>query len=327
MGLINAFQTAKSEVQEIKEEITSSGMWTVPEGVTEIEVRLFGGGGGGGGSSSGGGGGYMAYAKMTVTPGTQYAITIGAGGAANTAGGATSFGTSLTAQGGQPGTSTGGGNGGTGGGGAVRSNKASYGGNGQYGGGGGGYGHYISTGNFASPVITHAGLGGVYGGNGARGGSSSRYIVAQPGVDSNGGKNYCSYDNTNNGTSTNKYYGAGGGGGYKANGGDAYAMDSSERVESYGAGGGGGWEGGDGGSGGYAANGGEAMGGGGGGYGPLKLAEDGRYKDYASNIDYKIGGRGGLGYGAGGGGAAGVEERLPGAGAPGICIIKYKAVT
>lgn len=318
MGLIGAFQTVKPE--PIKEEITTSGTWTVPEGVTEIEVRLFGGGGGG--ATSGGGGGYMAYAKMTVTPGTQYAITIGAGGAADTAGGATSFGTSLTAQGGQPGSSTGGGDGGTGGGGAVESDKASYGGNGQYGGGGGGYSHYKISSSIPTTSCTGYGLGGVYGGNGAVGGA--RYIAAQPGIDSNGGKNYCSYDGTNNGTSTNGYYGAGGGGGYKANGGDAYAMGSDTNVSSYGGGGGGGWEGGDGGSGGYASNGGDVMGGGGGGYGPLKLAEDGKYKNYPSDAAYKIGGRGGLGYGAGGGGGSGVEEGLPGAGAPGICVIKYK---
>ena len=43
MGLIGAFQTANPP-QDIKEEITSSQTWTVPDGVAEIEVRLFGGG-------------------------------------------------------------------------------------------------------------------------------------------------------------------------------------------------------------------------------------------------------------------------------------------
>ena len=45
MGLIGAFQTGKLEA--IKEEITTSGTWTVPEGVTEIFVQVFGGGAGG----------------------------------------------------------------------------------------------------------------------------------------------------------------------------------------------------------------------------------------------------------------------------------------
>lgn len=73
----------------------------------------------------------------------------------------------------------------------------------------------------------------------------------------------------------------------------------------------------------FGGGGGGSTCGGGGGYGPLKLAEDGRYKNYSSN-PYSIGGRGGLGYGAGGGGGAGVGGSLPGAGAPGICVITYQ---
>lgn len=72
---------------------SSSGTFTVPANVTRLtRVRLWGGGGGGGGSttssgyvytgSGGGGGGYAEYCSMSVTPGDQLAVTIGAGGAA-----------------------------------------------------------------------------------------------------------------------------------------------------------------------------------------------------------------------------------------------------
>ena len=99
MALINAFPQDAAPAEQITEEITTSGTWTVPEGVTEIEVRLFGGGGGG--NVDGGGGGYMSYAKIAVALGTQYAITIGAGGAAESDGGTTSFGDLLSAAGGE----------------------------------------------------------------------------------------------------------------------------------------------------------------------------------------------------------------------------------
>lgn len=92
---------------------TSSGNWTAPSGVTEVLASGCGGGGGGGGGDSssgvgggGGGGGSAFKSRVAVTPGTQYAITIGAGGAggistgAGAAGGATSFGSLLTLPGG-----------------------------------------------------------------------------------------------------------------------------------------------------------------------------------------------------------------------------------
>ena len=45
MGLIGAFQTLKPETQTIKEEITTSVTWTVPNGLYKIHVMCFGGGG------------------------------------------------------------------------------------------------------------------------------------------------------------------------------------------------------------------------------------------------------------------------------------------
>jgi hypothetical protein len=87
------------------ETITSSTTWTCPTGVTSLDVELWGAGGPGGGSASkgGGGGGGGAYSKKTlsVTPGYEYALTIG------TDGGNTSFAygetTLVLAKGGQPG--------------------------------------------------------------------------------------------------------------------------------------------------------------------------------------------------------------------------------
>lgn len=71
---------------------TSSGNWTAPAGVTAVTYTLVGGGGGGGGSSNstsnanynfpggGGAGGTISTGTLSVTPGTTYAIVVGAGG-------------------------------------------------------------------------------------------------------------------------------------------------------------------------------------------------------------------------------------------------------
>jgi hypothetical protein len=70
--------------------ITANGNWRCPSDVTTILATGFGGGGGGAGSLSagnvsaggGGGGAIQSTISITVTPGTLYAIVIGAGGAA-----------------------------------------------------------------------------------------------------------------------------------------------------------------------------------------------------------------------------------------------------
>jgi len=64
---------------------TASGTWTAPAGVTSAQVILVGAGGGGGGGSrevagGGGAGGQVIVKNITVTPGTTYSMTIGAGG-------------------------------------------------------------------------------------------------------------------------------------------------------------------------------------------------------------------------------------------------------
>lgn len=97
---------------------TASGSWTCPAGVNYIDLTHVGGGGGGanrnGTTNGGGGGGAGATVRrrIAVTPGVQYDITIGAGGAVGSAGGDTTFAvhagaTLSTAKGGQPGSTTG----------------------------------------------------------------------------------------------------------------------------------------------------------------------------------------------------------------------------
>ena len=124
---------------------TSSETWTCPADVNEIYVRCIAPGGNGGiNSQKGGGGGGFIMAKISTTPGNNYAVSISSG--------LTSFGGVLTATAGNSGANggTGGnfthtgtptilftgaggdGNGGGGGGGS----ELGKGGNGYYGGGG-----------------------------------------------------------------------------------------------------------------------------------------------------------------------------------------------
>jgi hypothetical protein len=92
--------------------LSSSGTFTVPADVYEIDVELWSGGGGGGGAfnngySGGGTGGGYARNKFVVTPGQTIDVTIGAGGAAGNGspsngsdGGASLFGGYMTVPGG-----------------------------------------------------------------------------------------------------------------------------------------------------------------------------------------------------------------------------------
>ncbi|HOM91004.1 MAG TPA: hypothetical protein PKW65_09780, partial [Bacteroidia bacterium] len=95
---------------------TSSGTFTVPAGVTTVQVEAWGGGGAGGGVASGflppnraggggGGGAYLKNTSVTVIPGSTVTITVGAGGtgvngADGNNGGASSFGGLVTVSGG-----------------------------------------------------------------------------------------------------------------------------------------------------------------------------------------------------------------------------------
>jgi hypothetical protein len=85
--------------------------FTVPAGITTLEVELWAGGGAGGAAvlanqaGSGGGGGTWAHKIITgVTPGAVIPVTVGAGGVGNSTGtggngGASSFGSYLSAAG------------------------------------------------------------------------------------------------------------------------------------------------------------------------------------------------------------------------------------
>jgi len=75
---------------------TSSTSYTVPAGVSIINVQCWGAGGGGStrtsnGQGGGGGGGAYASSQISVTAGSTYTIVVGNGGTANTAGGNSSF--------------------------------------------------------------------------------------------------------------------------------------------------------------------------------------------------------------------------------------------
>lgn len=158
-----------------------------------IDVFMVGGGGGGSTSgegsrttrgTSGGGGGYTRTIKrITMNANTNYAVTIGAGGATNANGADTVF-NLLTAPGGKYGTDTKGGDGGSGGGGGVTSNSdfgtgGADGNNGEKGSAGisGGKGQLFSAREFGEVS------GKLYGG----GGGGGRYMVSDTPIVSIGG--------------------------------------------------------------------------------------------------------------------------------------------
>lgn len=74
---------------------STSGTFTVPAGVTTIQVEAWGGGGAGGGATGntsagggGAGGGYVKNTSLSVTPGTNYTVNVGTGGIGNNTAGA-----------------------------------------------------------------------------------------------------------------------------------------------------------------------------------------------------------------------------------------------
>jgi hypothetical protein len=75
-----------------EQQFTSSGTFTPATGVNKVQVLLVSGGGGSGKTSSGymaegGNGGAMTSTQLTVTPGTSYTVTVGAGGPTAASGG------------------------------------------------------------------------------------------------------------------------------------------------------------------------------------------------------------------------------------------------
>lgn len=81
---------------------TTSGQWTVPVGVTSVQVSAYaaGGGGGlgtsaGGGGNGGGGGGYAGLNSFSVTPGNVITVSVGIAGSGSTGANATVGGDSM----------------------------------------------------------------------------------------------------------------------------------------------------------------------------------------------------------------------------------------
>lgn len=182
--------------------------FTVPPGVKEVSVQVWGAGGAGGGGlqqgqnrRSGGGGGGGAYRIQTyqVTPGQQITVNIGQGGQTNGATGGNSqisFGaTTLTANGGGGGgNATGGGGGGSGAGGTGATGGTYNGANGAggvaaNGGGGGGSAGTDSNGNAGSGINGGVAVtGGGGGGNGTSIDGGSGVAGGVPGGGGGGGR-------------------------------------------------------------------------------------------------------------------------------------------
>lgn len=172
-------------------DLTSSGTYTVPQGVTALTVEAWGGGGGGGGakvrttqtrSGSGGGGGSYSRSVITTLASTYY-YSVGIAGSAGENlsggdGGTTIFGGSslIYAPGGKGGkrNSGGGGAGGTGAIGTIVFNggDGATGGNGTSGGGGGSAGGSGDGGDGNGTTAGAAGAGGAFS-PGAVGGTGS----------------------------------------------------------------------------------------------------------------------------------------------------------
>ncbi|MEI8256018.1 MAG: MopE-related protein, partial [Deltaproteobacteria bacterium] len=162
-----------------------TSLFTVPAGVTQVSVVVVGGGGAGTagtGNIGGGGGGGLCYLNnITVVPGSNIPVVVGAGGTGGTAGGASSFNGTLIANGGAGSNTATGGAGGNGSGGTCFTGGTGgsfTGGGGPYHAGGGGAAGYTGNGGNggwatgglpACPTASTAGSGG--GGGGGGGGS------------------------------------------------------------------------------------------------------------------------------------------------------------
>ena len=236
------------------------GTWTVPAGVTSIDVILVAGGGGGGGNrgGGGGGGGVVQVTGHSVAPGASLSYSVGAGGAGGggnlrgSNGGNTTFDTLTAAIGGG------------GGGGATQGAL-------NTGGSGGGGGHAASDKTGGAATAGQGNAGGNAGVNGATsaGGGGGAGAVGQDDQGSNGGNGGAGIDlSAMVGTSigdSGVFAGGGGGGGWNAVGGaggsggggdganQSPSAAASDGIDGTGGGGGGGTDtartGGDGGSG------------------------------------------------------------------------------
>ena len=202
--------------------------WTVPAGVFSVSAVAIGGGGGGGAQGGGGGGGLRYVNAIAVTPGSTLTVTVGAAGQSSdvTRGGSSSFGSFVTAYGGDAGALPGlpggdggggaggdgggdGGDGGPGGGGAggySGDGGGGFGGDGQGGAGGGG----AQGGGMGDPVRTQGGGGGV-GLTGEAANGIGGQTVAAGGTGGSAGNDGTAGSSSRGGSGGD--YGGGGGGG------------------------------------------------------------------------------------------------------------------
>lgn len=331
--------------------ILQSQNYTIGPHKGNISVLIFGAGGGGG-YYGGGGGGWMNNGEFNIPNNTIVPVTIGFGGTYNnsnrsgTSGGTTSFGSYLSASGGEGAANSGGGNGSSGGSGMAHAGIGyQFGGGGgrdgtpggdggTYGGGGGGGSSGGNGGNGGiyggggGSINGTPGIGGTYGGNGANdtimaenGTNTLNNIDISPNLRGAGirGSNYGGGGGYGGNGGNGRYQsrgeaGGGGGGGYGSNGGSC----SGSMWTQWGSGGGGGY--------GRGADGGNNYGGGGG-----YFARGGNGRGYA---DGRPGYGGGGGYGPGGdtnksggigAGGGGGWGNAVGDGGSGICIIQYYA--
>jgi alpha-tubulin suppressor-like RCC1 family protein len=185
-----------------------SNAWTVPAGVTSIEVLVVGGGGAGGGDVGGGGAGgqVVSNASIGVTPGETAAIIVGAGGLRGSSynqygrkGGDSRLAVdaaTLVAVGGS--------------GGAGRSGGGTYAGGIGYNGGGGSYDFASATAfNGGNAGGASAGPGSSSNGNGGGGGAGGAGVAGLSSKAGNGGPGVASSI-----SGTQVFYGGGGGGSY-----------------------------------------------------------------------------------------------------------------
>lgn len=242
-----------------RQAFTASGTFTVPEDVRSIDIHCTGGGGNGGPTppyygnihGGGGGGGYTSYRNgISVTPGQQVQVTVGAGGDGYVGsamsgdgkdGGSSSAavgGVTVTASGGEGGRGSGrennGGAGGSGGGGGgVKPGDGGADGgsggdatsqDGQYIHSNGGVGQGLNTREFGS------GSGTLYSGGGGGGGGAEYYSPRSAGGAGGGGNGgyYTSYSGPDgHATAGSPGTGGGGGGAYTRSPSD----DSAEHVQ------------------------------------------------------------------------------------------------
>ena len=209
---------------------TSTTTWTAPAGVTSVTVECWAGGGGGGAANStwsttggGGGGAGGQYVKKTVsvTPGNNYTVTVGAGGTGGATSGANGgagndswFSTTGTviAKGGAGGTGCT----------AAGSNNA-----GGTGSTSGGIGDFVYEGGDGSSSATNTASGAGGGGAGSTGeGGDASGTTAGTGKTVGGGNGGAGRTTSGAGNAGLTYGGGGGGGLKTASGSTLYAGGS-----------------------------------------------------------------------------------------------------